>query len=163
MQHLHGSPAGCKGGEIMSRTTLIGGTSGMMDFTAQGRESGIISQGVIQNADGSYRNNDVVLSGRDYYWWRYNRNNEEIGIFDASFLKLREVRLGYNFPKNILKKTFIQSMSLSIVGRNLALCTENPHFDPETISFNGGVIVPGVENMALPSSRSYGLNLNVTF
>ncbi len=152
-----------QGGEIMSRTTLIGGTSGMMDFTAQGRESGIISQGVIQNADGSYRNNDVVLSGRDYYWWRYNRNNEEIGIFDASFLKLREVRLGYNFPNSILKKTFIQSLSLSIVGRNLALWTENPHFDPETISFNGGNIVPGVEDMALPSSRSYGLNLNVTF
>ncbi len=152
-----------QGGEIMSRTTLIGGTSGMMDFTAVGRESGIISEGVIQNADGSYRPNDVVLSGRDYYWWRYNRGNEEIGIFDASFLKLREVRLGYNFPQKILKKTIIKSLSLSLVGRNLALWTENPHFDPETISFNGGTIVPGVEDMALPSSRSYGINLNVTF
>ncbi|WP_438425669.1 SusC/RagA family TonB-linked outer membrane protein [Aquimarina macrocephali] len=152
-----------QGGEIMSRTTLIGGTSGMMDFTAVGRETGIISQGVIQNTDGSYRPNDVVLSGRDYYWWRYNRGNEEIGIFDASFLKLREVRLGYNFPKKILEKTIIKSLSLSLVGRNLALWTENPHFDPETISFNGGTIVPGVEDMALPSSRSYGINLNVTF
>lgn len=152
-----------QGGEIMSRTTLIGGTSGMMDFTAVGRETGIVSQGVIQNADGSYRPNDVVLSGRDYYWWRYNRGNEEIGIFDASFLKLREVRLGYNFPQKILEKTIIKSLSLSLVGRNLALWTENPHFDPETISFNGGAIVPGVEDMALPSSRSYGINLNVTF
>lgn len=106
----------------------------MMDFTAVGRETGIISEGVIQNADGSYRPNDVVLSGRDYYWWRYNRGNEEIGIFDASFLKLREVRLGYNFPQKILKKTIIKSLSLSLVGRNLALWTENPHFDPETIS-----------------------------
>ncbi|WP_062052654.1 SusC/RagA family TonB-linked outer membrane protein [Aquimarina longa] len=152
-----------QGGEIMSRTTLIGGTSGMMDFTAVGRETGIVSQGVIKNTDGSYRRNDVTLSGRDYYWWRYNRNNEEVGIFDASFLKLREVRIGYNFPKKILRKTAIQSLSVSLVGRNLALWTENPHFDPETVSFNGGVIVPGVEDMALPSSRSYGLNLNVTF
>ncbi|MGB5369559.1 MAG: SusC/RagA family TonB-linked outer membrane protein, partial [Flavobacteriaceae bacterium] len=152
-----------QGGVINSRTVLIGGTSGMMDFTAIGREEGIISEGVIQNADGSYRPNDVRLSGRDYYWWRYNRGNEEIGMFDASFLKLREVKLGYNFPQKLLKDTFIQSMSLSLVGRNLALWTENPHFDPETISFNGGTIVPGVEDMATPSSRSYGFNLNVTF
>ncbi len=152
-----------QGGVIMSRTVLIGGTSGLMDFTAVGREEGIISEGVIQNTDGSYRPNDVRLSGRDYYWWRYNRGNEEIGMFDASFLKLREVKIGYNLPKKLLKNTFIQSINLSLVGRNLALWTENPHFDPETISFNGGTIVPGVEDMALPSSRSYGFNLNVTF
>lgn len=152
-----------QGGVIMSRTVLIGGTSGMMDFTAVGREEGIISEGVIQNADESYRPNDVRLSGRDYYWWRYNRGNEEIGMFDASFLKLREVKIGYNIPQKALKNTFIQSISLSLVGRNLALWTENPHFDPETISFNGGTIVPGVEDMALPSSSSYGFNLNVTF
>lgn len=152
-----------QGGVIMSRTVLIGGTSGLMDFTAVGREEGIISEGVIQNADGSYRPNDVRLSGRDYYWWRYNRGNEEIGMFDASFLKLREIKIGYNLPKKYLKNTFIQSVNLSLVGRNLALWTENPHFDPETISFNGGTIVPGVEDMALPSSRSYGFNLNVTF
>lgn len=152
-----------QGGVIMSRTVLIGGTSGLMDFTAVGREEGIISEGVIQNDDGSYRPNDVRLSGRDYYWWRYNRGNEEIGMFDASFLKLREVKIGYNIPKKLLGNSFIQSMSLSLVGRNLALWTENPHFDPETISFNGGTIVPGVEDMALPSSRSYGFNLNITF
>ncbi|MFC5046467.1 SusC/RagA family TonB-linked outer membrane protein [Aquimarina hainanensis] len=152
-----------QGGVVNSRTVLIGGTSGMMDFTAVGRETGIISEGVIQNTDGSYRPNDVVLSGRDFYWWKYNRGNEAVGMFDASFLKLREVRLGYTFPKKILKRTFVRSLSLSLVGRNLALWTENPHFDPETISFNGGTIVPGVEDMALPSSRSYGLHLNVTF
>ena len=151
------------GGVIMSRTVLIGGTSGLMDFTAVGRETGIISEGVIQNADGSYRPNDVRLSGRDYYWWRYNRGNEEIGMFDASFLKLREIRFGYNFPSDMLKNTFINTMSVSIVGRNLALWTENPHFDPETISFNGGTLVPGVEDMTLPSTRSLGFNINITF
>ena len=152
-----------QGGVVMSRTVLIGGTSGEMDFTAVGRETGIVSEGVIDNGDGTYRMNDVLLSGRDYYWWRYNRGNEEVGLFDASFLKLREVKLGYNFPQKMLKNTFIRSMSLSLVGRNLALWTENPHFDPEILSFNGGTIVPGVEDMATPSSRSYGFNLNVTF
>lgn len=151
------------GGVVNSRTVLIGGTSGMMDFTAEGREEGIISEGVIANGDGTYRPNDVRLSGRDYYWWRYNRGNEEVGMFDASFLKLREVKLSYSLPQTLLQATPIRTATISVVGRNLALWTENPHFDPETISFNGGTIVPGVEDMATPTSRSIGFNLNVTF
>lgn len=152
-----------QGGVVMSRTVLIGGTSGMMDFTAVGREEGIISEGVIQNEDGSFSPNTTRLSGRDYYWWRYNRGNEEVGMFDASYLKLREVKIGYTFPKSLYKNFPAQSVTLSAVGRNLAVWTENPHFDPEVISFNGGTIVPGVEDMATPSSRSIGFNLNVKF
>lgn len=151
------------GGVVNSRTVLIGGTSGMMDFTAEGREEGIISAGVIENSDGSYRANDVRLSGRDYYWWRYNRGNEEVGMFDASFLKLREVKISYALPESLLKRTPMRTATISAVGRNLALWTENPHFDPETLSFNGGTIVPGVEDMATPTSRSIGFNLNITF
>ncbi|MDN5204958.1 SusC/RagA family TonB-linked outer membrane protein [Fulvivirgaceae bacterium BMA10] len=149
-----------QGGEIMSRTVLIGGTSGMMDFTVNGREEGIISEGVIRNDDGTFRPNDVRISGRDYYWWTYNRNNEEVGIFDASFLKLREVKFGYTLPNKLLKNLPFKDVNLSVVGRNLALWTENPHFDPESISFNGGTIVPGVEDMATPTSRSVGFNLS---
>lgn len=152
-----------QGGVVNSRTVLIGGTSGMMDFTAEGREEGIISEGVIANADGSYRVNDVRLSGRDYYWWRYNRGNEQVGMYDASFVKLREVKLGYSLPKSLLSKLPFESVTFAVVGRNLALWTENPHFDPETLSFNGGTIVPGVEDMATPSSRSMGFNLNIQF
>ncbi|MDN5213727.1 SusC/RagA family TonB-linked outer membrane protein [Fulvivirgaceae bacterium BMA12] len=151
------------GGVVNSRTVLIGGTSGMMDFTAEGREEGIISEGVIDNGDGTYRVNDVRLSGRDFYWWRYNRGNEEVGMFDASFLKLREVKLGYSLPQTLIERTPFKALTISVVGRNLALWTENPHFDPETLSFNGGTIVPGVEDMATPSSRSMGFNLNITF
>ncbi len=149
-----------QGGEIMSRTVLIGGTSGMMDFTVEGREEGIISPGVIANDDGTFRPNDVRLSGRDYYWWTYNRGNEEVGIFDASYLKLRELKFGFTLPNKWLSGLPFKDVNISVVGRNLALWTENPHFDPESISFNGGTIVPGVEDMALPSSRSIGFNIS---
>ena len=152
-----------QGGVFVSQTILVGSTSGLMDLTAVGREEGIISEGVIQNADGTYRPNDVRLSARDFYQWKYNRDNNEVGMFDASFLKLREVRLGYSIPSKLLSKTPFEVITISIVGRNLALWTENTHFDPETLSFNGGVIVPGVEDMATPSSRSFGLNLNIKF
>lgn len=151
------------GGVVNSRTVLIGGTSGMMDFTAEGREEGIISEGVVQNTDGTFSPNTQRLSGRDYYWWRYNRGNEEVGMYDASFLKLRELRIAYSLPVSWLSRTPIRAATFAIVGRNLALWTENPHFDPETISFNGGAIVPGVEDMATPTSRSIGFNINLTF
>jgi len=107
--------------------------------------------------------NDVRLSGRDFYWSTYNRGNEEVGMFDASFLKLREVRLGYSIPKSLYPGWPVQSITVSAVGRNLALWTENEHFDPETLSFNGGNIVPGVEDMATPSTRSMGFNVSITF
>jgi hypothetical protein len=54
-------------------------------------------------------------------------------------------------------------VKISLVGRNLALWTENPHFDPETMAMGGGTLIPGVEDMSFPSTRSYGFNLNVKF
>lgn len=153
------------GGVVMSRTLLIGGTSGMMAETAEyDRETHeFIGDGVKQAADGSYVTNDVVVSARDFYWSHYNRSNEQVGMYDASYLKLREVKLSYGLPKRFASKIGTQSLTLSLVGRNLLLWTENPHFDPEVFSYDGGTIVPGVEDMATPSSRSFGVNLNVKF
>ena len=172
------------GGVVLSRTLLIGGTSGMMSETAQfDRETGTfiggttrvdgVSEldrpGVIEELDaeggftGRYVQNNIPLSARDFYWSHFNRGNEQVGMYDASFLKLREVRLGYTLPSSITSKIGAQRISIALVGRNLLLWTENPHFDPEVFSFNANTIVPGVEDMATPSSRSYGVNLNVTF
>lgn len=167
-----------QGGVVMSRTLLIGGTSGMMAETAQyDRETTefiggqttvegvpeLDRMGVQQQEDGSYTTNTSVLSARDFYWSHFNRDNEAVGMYDASFVKLREVRLGYTFPSSMTQKMGIQQLRLSLIGRNLFLWTENPHFDPEVFSFDGSTIVPGVEDMATPTTRSYGLNLNVTF
>lgn len=170
------------GGVVLSRTLLIGGTSGMMAETAQfDRESTTYIGGVtrvdgvteldrngvkeVVSAEGvvSYVPNDIPVSARDFYWSHFNRGNEQVGIYDASFLKLREVRLGYTFPRHLTTKIGAQRIAISLVGRNLLLWTENPHFDPEVFSFDSNTIVPGIEDMATPSSRSYGVNLNVTF
>jgi hypothetical protein len=47
------------------------------------------------------------------------------------------------------------------VGRNLLLWDRVPHVDPENMSYAGGTALPGIENMAIPSTRSYGINLRV--
>ncbi len=155
-----------QGGVVKSRTILIGGTSGMMDFTAESRENGLVGIGVKNigsDENPEYVTNDVIVSGRDFYWSRYNRGNEEIGMYDASFVKLREVRLGYRIPNEVFGKVPVRNFQVSVVGRNLALWTENTHFDPEVISFNGGTVVPGVEDLATPTTRSVGFNISFEF
>ncbi|MDO6818008.1 SusC/RagA family TonB-linked outer membrane protein [Zobellia sp. 1_MG-2023] len=155
-----------QGGVYHSRTVSIGGTTGLLDFTTEGRETGIVAEGVINTGTKEnpvYEENTINVPASGYYSTVYNRSNEETTMYDASYVKLREVKFGYNFPKKMFSQTPIASASISLVGRNLALWTENPHVDPETLSFSGGSVVPGVEDMALPSTRSYGFNINIEF
>jgi len=160
------------GGVVVSRTKTIGSTSGQLEETLLGRENGydlsiegngIISPGVIRTADGTYIPNERKISSRDWHNRYYERNNVEAALYDASFIKLREVTLGYTIPGSALAKTPFQEARISLVARNLALWTENPHFDPETLSMSGGTLIPGVEDMAFPSTRSIGFNLNIKF
>ncbi|MCL6260467.1 SusC/RagA family TonB-linked outer membrane protein [Aquiflexum sp. TKW24L] len=160
------------GGIVVSRTKTIGSTSGQLEETLFGRENGydltvegngIISPGVIQNADGSFTPNTIKITSRNWHNRYYERNNVEAALYDASYIKLREVTLGYNFPREFINKTPFQDIKISFVARNLALWTENPHFDPETLSMSGGTLQPGVENMAFPSTRSLGFNINLKF
>jgi hypothetical protein len=81
-------------------------------------------------------------------------------VYDASYVKLREVKIGYTLPNRLLKGVPIRDLNISLVGRNLALWTDVPHVDPETASTAGGTIIPGVESVAIPSAKSYGINLN---
>jgi hypothetical protein len=71
--------------------------------------------------------------------------------------------LGYNLSPKLVGKTPFNAIGLSFVGRNLAILWKNiPNIDPEsTYSFNGGA--QGLEYFALPQTRSYGFNLNVSF
>ncbi|KEO71983.1 SusC/RagA family TonB-linked outer membrane protein [Anditalea andensis] len=160
------------GGIVVSRTKTIGSTSGQLEETLLGRENGydlniegngIISPGVIQNEDGSFEPNTIKLSSRNWHNRYYERNNVEAAKYDASYIKLREVTIGYNIPKNLTARLPFEDVKVSIVARNLALWTENPHFDPETLSMSGGTLQPGIENMAFPSTRSIGFNVNVKF
>lgn len=152
-----------QGGIVVSRTKTIGSTSGQLEETLLGRENGVVSHGVIEMGDGSYRVNDFVISSRDFHNRFYERNNVEAAKYDASYVKLREVRLNYDLPISWFQNNFIQSVRFSVVGRNLALWTENPHFDPDVLSMSGGTLMPGIEHMAYPTPRSIGFNLNIKF
>jgi TonB-linked SusC/RagA family outer membrane protein len=83
-------------------------------------------------------------------------------VFDGSYIKLREVILGYTFDQPFIRNLGIQSVNLSFVGRNLAILHKNvPHIDPE-VGFSAGR-VQGMESTQLPSLRSLGFDIRVSF
>lgn len=153
-----------KGGDIYTMTTTWGRYAGVLKETLIGREGGIVGVGVkeVFGPGGSvtYVPNDIVVDAETYNKAAFNNDIAAGSVFDASFVKLREVRLGYNFGK--IKNTPLQDVSLSLIGRNLALLySKVPHIDPET-SFNSGN-VQGLEFGQIPSARSIGFNLSAKF
>jgi hypothetical protein len=118
----------------------------------------------VRNGEGAitgYTANDVKLSAREWHSTiTLGRSLIEGMMYDASFVKLREVKLGYTLPGKLTQNFPLKDVTISFVGRNLFLWTDAPHVDPETASSNAGTIIPGVESVAIPSARSYGFNLS---
>lgn len=152
------------GGMVYSQTHHKMSEQGKLTNTLPGRDEGyIIGDGVVKNADGTYSPNTTKVAVGNYYADYYRRANVEANSFDASYLKLREVRFEYTLPKKWLNKVFVQQASLAVYGRDLAMITDFPMFDPETAALNGGTILPGVEMGQLPTPRTFGMNLTLKF
>ncbi|MFT3675982.1 MAG: SusC/RagA family TonB-linked outer membrane protein [Chitinophagaceae bacterium] len=162
-----------QGGELYSQTQTVGREGGIIEETLEGRAdgydlskpgNGVIGQGVVQNPDGSFSANTKKLTAREWHTaWTAGRSIAEGVMYDASFVKLREVQLGYTIPDKVFGKLPFRSATITLVGRNLFLWDNVPHVDPETMSYSGGTALPGIEYMALPSTRSYGINLSFKF
>ena len=153
-----------KGGTIVSRTYAIASTSGVLENTLEGREGGVIGDGLVNvgtDANPEWVENTIAISAESYYNQFFDRDNEGNALYDATFLKLREVRIGYTFPKSVLEKLRVAELRIALIGRNLGLWTENPHFDPELNAIQGRNFAQGVEDMSYPSSRSFGVSLSV--
>jgi TonB dependent receptor len=154
---------GQKGGSMYSQTNHKNNTLGKTNITLPGRDGGIIGDGVVAQPDGSFKPNTVKVSAASYYDNYYQIGNAEVNIFDATFLKIREVRLEFNLPVTILKRVGIRQTSVAFFGRDLFNFTKFPGFDPEGGNLNSGTLTPGVELTQFPSTRTMGANLTFKF
>ncbi|MET0299735.1 MAG: SusC/RagA family TonB-linked outer membrane protein [Flavitalea sp.] len=119
-------------------------------------DDGMVHEGNL--ADGS--KNTRIVSAQSYY--KGFTNVDESFVYDASFVKLREVRLGYNIPRAWISGIGFQSATVSLVGRNLWIIHKNvPNIDPE-IAFNSGN-GQGLEDLGMPTVRTVGFNINLKF
>ena len=117
--------------------------------------------GVIDNGDGTYRENDIYINPEDY-WYEVSRKSPELFIYDNSYIKCRELTLSLDFPKNWQdKKGVLKHVGISFVARNPFIVWKNiKDIDPDAQYNTSGL---GLEYGSLPSRRSYGLNFNIKF
>lgn len=153
------------GGDLFDVGTGLARKTGQYVETAVGREEGVIGKGVMNvgtEESPAYVPNDVIVGAQSFWNAQNPRTYHEAGIFDGSFVKLRELSLGYSLPQTLLADTFLESVRLSVVGRNLAILFKNhPHLDPEFDAKGGNAQGFGYGEM--PSTRNIGFNLNVSF
>lgn len=150
-----------KGGKFFSYTNMYGLYSGLLEETAAGniREAGVEVSGVLK--DGTPYSK--TIQAIDHFKNNFGRNINAANVYDASYIYLREVTLGYQLPESWAQKISANNITLSLYGRNLWLIKSNaPNVDPSAIT-NGTGNIQGLEGGALPSIRSLGLNLNIGF
>ena len=151
------------GGDVHSMTYSWGRYAGTLSETLIGRETGVVGNGVMSDGNGGYVANNVVVSAKAFNQSSYSNSIESSAIFDASYVKLRQVSIGYTLPQKFIEKSILKSLKFSIVGRNLAILYKNaPHIDPET-GFSSSNGEQGQEFGQSPSARNIGFNINMRF
>jgi hypothetical protein len=148
-----------QGGKYFSTTHMWGMSSGMLEETALNgnREAGVILPGVKE--DGS--TNDILLDAVTWGKSYYNTVDAQ-NVFDASYIKLRDVTLAYDLPKSIIGNS-LQGVRVSAFARNLfAWNLDFKGIDPENTSYGSGNL-QGLEGGSLPSTRMFGINVNFKF
>jgi len=145
------------GGVMKSSTVENLQNGGLVKETLVNREGTFIDkEGVLLNPDGTTRDNDIPLASAQAFWSSLDNNGvSEASIFDASFVKLREIAVSYNLPKSLLANAKISGLSVGLEARNVALIwSKVPHIDPETNLFGSGLDGFGVERSNISSTRS---------
>ncbi len=160
-----------QGGDVFSLDTWYGyatglyaNTVGLNDLGNPVRNTladggGIILPGVKE--DGTP--NDIRVR-TDYYAnpWGYARTPNSAHVYDASFVKLRNVTLSYDLPDNLIQNTFVKKFTISAIGRNLWIIHKNvPYSDPEAGLSAGNI--QGYQSGAYPTIREIGASIKVEF
>lgn len=147
------------GHKMMSGTNFNAIRHGLHKITLPGRDSGVIGDGV--NEQGEI--NTVAAPIQPY--WEVVRSQQlvEPVVYDAGYWRLRQITIGYDFTKLLPEQLPVTGVSLNLVMNNVAILKKwVPNIDPETFGFSSDNVV-GLESTGVPSTRSYGFNLNVKF
>lgn len=125
---------------------------------------GLIQPGILANG----QPNNIIIDAASYYENQFgagdpNSINEGTAIYNNSYVKLREIDLGYNLPNSIVKSLGMSRIRFSLIGRNLLYIYRTlKNLDPET-ALGSQWYNQGIDNGSIPSTRSFGFALNATF
>lgn len=167
-----------KGGDIFSLDLWYGMGTGLYEETVGNNELGNPKRDPVIGTPGNYdpasgglllpgvfengTPNNVRIPGNNYRAYGWNRNPNSRYVYDASYIKLRELNLTYNLPAKLMEKTFISGASVSFIGSNLWIIKKNlPHADPESSQGSGNI--QGWQSGVLPAVRNFGVSIGLTF
>ncbi len=157
------------GGVVTSFTNAVLYGDGVTEETLAGRDSfvfdGIVETAKDKPAATAGQPNKVAINAEKFWTVVGGRNTPagEVFTYSASNIRLRELTLGYSLPAGLIKKSPFQSVTLSLVGRNLFFIMNNAKgFDPEMTAGSQNTSV-GLEGFSTPPTRTIGLNLNLKF
>ncbi|MEP7107944.1 MAG: SusC/RagA family TonB-linked outer membrane protein [Ferruginibacter sp.] len=155
-----------KGGQIYSSTMDDEMGNGTGKFTEN--RGNLIANGVVLDpVTNKYTENSQVVFAEQYYAYQSWTGLNEAFVINADCVSLREATLGYEFRPKILSKMHFKTAIFSIVGRNLLYLYRDPKFkimgiSPET-AFAPTAAAQGYEAITMPTTRSIGLNLSLSF
>ncbi|GEO07948.1 SusC/RagA family TonB-linked outer membrane protein [Segetibacter aerophilus] len=147
------------GNKMLSGTNFNLVRHGLHKMTLQGREGGVVGEGV--NVSGG--KNTIVAPVQTY--WEVVRSQALIEpvVYNGGYWKLRQISLGYDFSKYLPSNLFVKGVRLNFVANNVLILKKwIDNIDPETFGYTSDNLV-GMESTGLPSTRSMGLNLNIKF
>jgi TonB-linked SusC/RagA family outer membrane protein len=169
-----------EGGLYHSVTDMFSMYSGMHEYTAGLNDKGNPKRDAV-SAGGGIHQVGVYADGSvaDFYrspssWAKGNWTRDDLWLVDASFVKLRQVRLGYSFDGDSLSNTPFTGIDVALIGTNLAILSETtdwgdyrgaktPGLDPSELGSNWSGGYYASEGGQLPSARSFGLNVSLKF
>jgi TonB-linked SusC/RagA family outer membrane protein len=147
------------GAKIFSEENSLAVGNGLSSLTLPGRANGLIGNGV--NAAGAPNTVLVTPANLQNYYSVVSQITQNF-VYDASFIKLRELSLGYTIPKEIISHTPFSNLSLSLIGRNLLiLYKKTPNMDPESNTTSDNA--QGIQAIVYPPTRNIGLSLKASF
>ncbi len=162
-----------KGGQFMSWSKMLSAKSGQAAETAAINDKGFNVRDAIATGGGVKVNGISQATGqeitayvdaRTYYRTNLGTRIYDEWIYSASYIKLREVSLGYNFDGKVLTKTPFKSAKLAFIARNPVMIWQKAPkgVDPSELS-SGSSSISWIEKGELQTVRSFGVNLNLTF
>ena len=149
-----------QGGKLMSYTNYVGLYSGVLKESLYGREvdfddPGVLVSGIDVN---TLTENTDVITSEAYFQNLFGATGQT--TYDASYIKLRELRFGYDLPTSYASRLRASAVSIALTGRNLWLHTDVPNIDPEFAYSSGNF--QGIEYALPGNTRSFGISVRVT-
>jgi TonB-linked SusC/RagA family outer membrane protein len=146
------------GGDVLSLTEAMNDFNGVSKASGDARNAGGKQINGVRASDGT----PVTSMDAFAYYTNTAGRNGVSGeyVYNATNVSVREISVGYTFNKKTLP--FVQSASISLIARNLFFIYKDAPFDPN-VALSTGEGLQGVDVLGMPSTRSIGLNLNLTF